>query len=289
MLEKIQINSTVLKYITRSHVSSLRTRQLTFNAFILPYFQLIYATWPLLSNGTIAKIESKNRQIYRLIHNWWDAHNDEVQWLPAFQTATSRAQRFLRRFIDKAQTISPELFEFYILSKAMPMYLQMHFEETQFIDALPRARIYDKIGPEIIRKAISQDKYQIIIETFLVLSRFCESRCFNAKTKQMYRRHRTKIEEIKSNICNEHLITPSSSYHSYSSLNQSDLNWKLIDEPSDLTLEDIVLTKNTLITCKPRASLTHNASSFSTWKIHYTPGLCDLSNSDETNFMNSVL
>ncbi|CAF2924307.1 unnamed protein product [Rotaria sp. Silwood2] len=140
MLEKIQINSTVLKYITRSHVSSLRTRQLTFNAFILPYFQLIYATWPLLSNGTIAKIETKNRQIYRLIHNWWDARNDEVQRLPAFQTATSRAQRFLRRFIDKAQRLSPELFEFYILAKAMPMYLQMHFEETQFIDALPRGR-----------------------------------------------------------------------------------------------------------------------------------------------------
>ncbi|CAF3067517.1 unnamed protein product [Rotaria sp. Silwood2] len=74
------------------------------------------------------------------MHNWWDVRNDEIQWLPAFQTAATRAQRFLRRFIDKARTISPELFEFYILSKAMPMYLQMHIEETPFIDALRRGR-----------------------------------------------------------------------------------------------------------------------------------------------------
>jgi hypothetical protein len=140
MLQKIHTNSAILKYLTRSQTSSLKARILICNAFILPYFQLIYTIWPLLSLSTIEIVEATNRQIYRLIYNWWDARNDEVQWLPAFQPAATRAQRFLRRFLDKATTVSPEFFENYILTKAMLMYLRMHMEEEHFIDALPRGR-----------------------------------------------------------------------------------------------------------------------------------------------------
>ena len=100
----------------------------------------MYAVWPMLSISSIEKIEAKNRQLSRLIHNWWDATNDEVRWLPNYQAAESKAQWFLRRFIDKAEKISPELFEDCILSKAMPMYLRMHIEEEAFVDALPRGR-----------------------------------------------------------------------------------------------------------------------------------------------------
>ena len=58
----------------------------------------------------------KNRQLSRHIHNWSEATNDEVRWLPNYQTAESKAQRFLRRFIDKTGVVSPELFEDYTLS-----------------------------------------------------------------------------------------------------------------------------------------------------------------------------
>jgi hypothetical protein len=75
----------------------------------------------MLSISSIEKIEAQNRQLSRLIHNCWDATNDEVRWLPNYETAESKAQRFLRRFIDKSEMISPELFEDYILGKAMPM------------------------------------------------------------------------------------------------------------------------------------------------------------------------
>ena len=102
---------------------------------------MMYAVWPMLSISSIEKIEAKNRQLSRLIHNWWDATNDEVRWLPNYQAAESKAQRFLRRFIGKAEKISPELFEGCILSKAMPMYLRiMHIDEKASIDALPRGR-----------------------------------------------------------------------------------------------------------------------------------------------------
>ena len=141
MLQKAQKNSGILKYVTRSRTSSTRARSLISQAFIHPYLQMIYAVWPMSSISSIEKIEAKNRELSRLIHNWWDATHDEMRWLPNYETAESKAQRFLRRFIDKSETISSELFEDYILGKAMPMYLRIHIKEEAFIDALPRGRL----------------------------------------------------------------------------------------------------------------------------------------------------
>jgi hypothetical protein len=140
MLQKVQKNSGILKYVTRSKTSSARARKLISNALIQPYLQMIYAVWPMLSLNSIEKIEAKNRQLSRLIHHWWDAANDEVRWLPNYEKTESKAQRFLRRFLDKTATISPELFDDYILDKAMPMYLRMHIAGPPFIDALPCGR-----------------------------------------------------------------------------------------------------------------------------------------------------
>ena len=140
MLQKLNNNAGLLKYVTRSRTSSMKARNLIFQAFIQPYFRMIYAVWPLLSNCSIEKIEAKNRQVHRLIQNWSDATNDEVRWFPNFLTAETKAQRFLRFFIDKAIETSPELFDDYILSKAMLMYLQLHVVGPSFIDALSRGR-----------------------------------------------------------------------------------------------------------------------------------------------------
>ena len=147
MLQKIQNNAHLLKYVTRSRTSSAKARNLIFQAVIQPYFRMIYAVWPLLSNSSIEKIEAKNRQVQRLLQNWSDATTDEVRWFPNFQTVETKAHRFLRLFIDKAFATSPELFDDYILSKAMPIYLQFHVTGPSFIDALPRGRfnkyVYD--------------------------------------------------------------------------------------------------------------------------------------------------
>ncbi|CAF5129696.1 unnamed protein product, partial [Rotaria sp. Silwood1] len=64
-------------------------------------------------------------------------------------------------------------------------------------------KTHDKRGPEIIRKAISQGEHQIVIETFLVPLRLRESRFYHARIKQIYRSRRTKIEDIKKEICKE--------------------------------------------------------------------------------------
>jgi len=140
MLHKINTNSVILKYLNRSRTSSFKSRVLIRNAFILPYFQLIYIIWPLLSNSLVERIEASNRKILWLVYNWWDARNTDLKWLPLYQTVATRAQTFLRRFLDKVSIVYPELFESYILAKAIPIYLRMHLYEKRFIIALPRGR-----------------------------------------------------------------------------------------------------------------------------------------------------
>ncbi|CAF1154692.1 unnamed protein product [Rotaria sordida] len=158
---------------------------------------------------------------------------------------------------------------------------------------------YGQNGPEIIRKVIPQGEYQAVIETFLVPLRLRESRSSDAKVKQIYRSRRTKIEELKKDICNEFHITGNSNYSLYASTDEKGLNWKLIDERSNLTIDDIILTRNAFITYESRVVSAHNASSSSSPRInytlgsssrrHFTPGLCSLSNLGNTCFMNSAL
>ena len=67
--QKVQKNSGILKYVTRSRTSSTRARNLISQAFIQPYLQMTYAVWSMLSLNSIEKFEAKNRQLSRLIHN----------------------------------------------------------------------------------------------------------------------------------------------------------------------------------------------------------------------------
>ena len=98
-----------------------------------------------------------------------------MQWLPNFRTAATRAHRFLRRFLTKATTVSPEHFESYILSKTMPMYLQMHMEDAHFIPALPRGRPNNYIRRWINRDRSEQQHKSYLDQLFDFLSTFTVS------------------------------------------------------------------------------------------------------------------
>ena len=141
MLQTIQTNSTILKYVSRSNTSCQKVREMLSHAFIHPYFQLLYVVWPLLSQSSIEQIEAKYRQLSRLTHNWLDATVDEVHCFPNYQTVETKAKRFLRRFLDKAFIKTPDLFNDYIISKTMPLYLRMHYQDHAFIQYLPRGRM----------------------------------------------------------------------------------------------------------------------------------------------------
>ena len=58
---------------------------------------------------------------------------DYVQWLPTFQTVTTRAQQFISHYVDETEA---DLFGHYILPKAMPMHFRVNIDELHFIAAL---------------------------------------------------------------------------------------------------------------------------------------------------------
>ncbi|CAF4316324.1 unnamed protein product [Rotaria sp. Silwood2] len=147
-------------------------------------------------------------------------------------------------------------------------------------------KTYNKIDPEIIRRVIPQGPYQTVIETFLVSLRLRKSSDDNARIKQIYRSRRTKIEEIKKDICNEFCIPLSSNYQLYSSVDEDGQKWEPIDDEPYSTLEDISLTKNAFIIYEDR-SLSLETLSLS--RIQFPRGLCGLSNLGNTCFMNSAL
>ena len=149
---------------------------------------------------------------------------------------------------------------------------------------------FKKIGHELVRKVISSGDFQTVIETFLIPLRVRKGRQQAASTKQIYRSRRTKLDDLKSDICKMFSISSDSysNYRLYTSTDDYGDNWEPIDTRAGLTLSDVELSKNALITYEPVTSARNNISPVPTG-TSYTPGLCGLSNLGNTCFMNSAL
>ncbi|CAF1196465.1 unnamed protein product [Adineta steineri] len=147
---------------------------------------------------------------------------------------------------------------------------------------------YKKIGTELIRKVIQSGDFQTVIEAYLVPLRVRKSRQSPSTTKQIYRSRRTKLEDLKNDICKMFSLTSDSNYRLYTSTDEYGDNWEAIDARASTILADIELSKNAIITYEPM-TLTRNNSSPVPAGTFYTPGLCGLSNLGNTCFMNSAL
>ncbi|CAF4349932.1 unnamed protein product, partial [Rotaria magnacalcarata] len=118
-----------------------------------------------------------------------------------------------------------------------------------------------------------------------------KSRQTLSTTKQIYRSRRTKLEDLKTDICKMFSI-PSDSYSTYRLYTSTDDygdNWEAIESRQGSTLADIELSKNALITFESATLSSRNNSSPVPSGTFYTPGLCGLSNLGNTCFMNSAL
>lgn len=165
ILSRLTQNSAMLKFVAKSNTSSLLARRTLFNAFLLPYFQQAYLLYPLLSTTAQESLEAKNRSLFRLIFRWYDARNDEINWLPRFKNIRLRAREYLEKFVAKARIITPELFEMFEQHKLAKLMFTMHREEGGIIDALPRGRPSAKV----LRWEGAEDTFLDHLSAFLEL------------------------------------------------------------------------------------------------------------------------
>ena len=150
---------------------------------------------------------------------------------------------------------------------------------------------YSTIGKEIVRKVIptQTDGYQTVIETFLVALRICESRVNYKDAVQIYRSRRTKLDDLKRDICHKFYLTDNGNRRLMVSTHDSGERWEPLDDRLGLVLADVELTTNAYVTYESSLSSPVVAYSYPLTKHSYTPGLCGLSNLGNTCFMNSAL
>ncbi|CAF1686426.1 unnamed protein product, partial [Adineta ricciae] len=147
---------------------------------------------------------------------------------------------------------------------------------------------YTKIGTEIVRKVIPSGDFQTVIEAYLIPLRIRKTRQSTTTTKQIYRSRRTKLEDLKNDICRILNITSDSNNRLYTSTDEYGDNWEPIDMRANSVLADVELPKNAILTYEPLALSRNNISPVPAGTF-YTPGLCGLSNLGNTCFMNSAL
>ena len=70
-----------------------------FNAYIRPYYQSLLNVYAILSNSKQNHLEALNRQMFRIIHHWFDATNDEISNLPKYKSIDKLTQTHFTKLI----------------------------------------------------------------------------------------------------------------------------------------------------------------------------------------------
>jgi len=97
---KIQKNSNVFKGLLSSRMLSTEICYRLYHAYIRPYFQSILDIYPILSVTKKKQLEALNRQVFRIIHRWYDATNDEIINLPLYKSIELHTQLHFTKLLS---------------------------------------------------------------------------------------------------------------------------------------------------------------------------------------------
>ncbi|CAM4817219.1 unnamed protein product [Rotaria magnacalcarata] len=124
---KIRKNSSILKYLSSGRVLTEDTAYRLYNAYIRPYYQSILNIYPIISRTKQNHLEAINRKMFRTIHHWYDATNDEISNLPKYKSINKLTQVHWNKILLTILRINPAVLCEYIQHKMYLLYIYEYY------------------------------------------------------------------------------------------------------------------------------------------------------------------
>jgi hypothetical protein len=96
-------------------------------AYIRPYYHSVLNIYPILSRNKQQQMESLNRRIFRTIHRWYDATNDEITHLPAYKSIELLTQIHFTKLLSTIIRTNPSIIADFIQHKLYLLFLREYF------------------------------------------------------------------------------------------------------------------------------------------------------------------
>ncbi len=107
----------MFKGLLSSRMLSIEICYRLYHAYIRPYFQSILDIYPILSVTKKKQLEALNRQIFRIIHRWYDSTNDEIINLPMCKSIELHTQLHFTKLLSIIMRSNPSVIADFIEHK----------------------------------------------------------------------------------------------------------------------------------------------------------------------------
>ena len=124
---KMRKNMGIFKHLPLKRVLSETVSYRIFNAYIRPYYQSILNVYPILPNSKRNHLEAFNRQMFRIIHHWFDATNDEISNLPKYKSIDKLTQSHFTKLIPTIITTNPSVICDFLQHKMYLLYIYEYY------------------------------------------------------------------------------------------------------------------------------------------------------------------
>lgn len=124
---KIHKNLGVFKRLSRNRMLSQEVSYRLYYAYIRPYYQSILNIYPLLSQTKQEHLEAMNRRIFRLIHRWFDALNDEIINIPAYKSIELLTHLHYEKLLSTIIRTNPAIISDFLQHKLYLLYMNEYY------------------------------------------------------------------------------------------------------------------------------------------------------------------
>jgi hypothetical protein len=130
---KIRKNASIFKYLSASRVLSDAVAYKLYNAYIRPYYQSLLNVYPILSKSKHNQLEALNRQMFRTIHRWFDATNDEILNLPKYKSIDKLTQLHWAKIIPTILSTNPSILCDFLQHKMYLLYIYEYYHNPALL------------------------------------------------------------------------------------------------------------------------------------------------------------